>query len=244
MVLEMWNTRSKGRLPLAQMKLGSLDVEQNVSALQLHGPKRDRNISSALAPKKIIQLLLLSVPMGHPYHLPSSSKVLHTKSVGEIITLSKLHEFFSRIFATIWTNLLISIGYQKKGWTCGEIRAEWIKIFDTETKDKVKEGEYWLLLVDGHNSHYTITFLLYACEHLIIIFCYIPHGTHIFQGLDVVIFSPLKKYIGEEWDNWLREYAAAMDKNSFSCYLWPSPCLRSYSGEYQIHLQEDWSLAI
>jgi len=84
-----------------------------------------------------------------------------------------------------------------------------------ETKDKVKEGKFRLLLVDGHNSHYTVTFLLYAREHLIIVFCYIPHGTHIFQGLDVVIFSPLKKYIGEERDNWLREYGAAMDKNTF-----------------------------
>ena len=69
--------------------------------------------------------------------------------------------------------------------------------------------------MDGHNSHYTVAFLLYAREHLIIVFCYIPHGTHIFQGLDIVIFSPLKKYIGEERDDWLRQYAAAMDKNTF-----------------------------
>ena len=78
-----------------------------------------------------------------------------------MITLSKLHEFLPKIVATIQINIFISIGYQKKGWTCGEIRAEWIKIFDAETKDKVKEGEYRLLLVDGHNSHYTIAFLLY-----------------------------------------------------------------------------------
>ena len=69
--------------------------------------------------------------------------------------------------------------------------------------------------MDGHNSHYTVTFLLYAHKHLIIIFCYIRHGTHIYQGLDVVIFSLLKKYIGEEWDNWLWEYRATIDKNTF-----------------------------
>jgi len=57
----------------------------------------------------------------------------------------------------------------------GEIGAEWIKNFDKYTKDKVKEGEYRLLLVHGHNSHYTVAFLLYAHEHLIIVFCYIPH---------------------------------------------------------------------
>jgi len=69
--------------------------------------------------------------------------------------------------------------------------------------------------VDGHNSHYTVAFLLYAREHLIIVLCYIPHGTHIFQGLDVVIFSPLKTILGEERDQWLRENGVAMDKNSF-----------------------------
>jgi len=66
----------------------------HISALQLHGPKRDRNISSVLAPEKILPLLLLSVLMGHLYHLLSSSKVLHIKQVGEITTLSKLCEFF------------------------------------------------------------------------------------------------------------------------------------------------------
>jgi hypothetical protein len=47
------------------------------------------------------------------------------------------------------------------------------------------------------------------------VFCYIPHSTHIFQGLDVVIFSPLKKFIGEERDTWLCEHRGAMDKNNF-----------------------------
>ena len=72
-----------------------------------------------------------------------------------------------------------------------------------------------MLLVDGHNSHYTVAFLLYAREHLIIVLCYIPHSTHVFQGLDVVIFSPLKTILGEERDKWLRENGVAMDKNSF-----------------------------
>ena len=64
------------------------------------------------------------------------------------------------------------IGYQKKGWMSSKIGAEWIKIFDNQTKHKVKEGEYHLLLVDGHNSHYTIKFLLYARKQLILIVCY------------------------------------------------------------------------
>ena len=112
----MWlqNTRSRGRLPLVQMKLGSLHMEQNASMLQLHRPKRDCNISSVLAPEKILLLLLLSVLMGHLYHLSSSSKALHIKWVGEITTLSKLCEFFHKIVATIWTNLLQASVTRKK----------------------------------------------------------------------------------------------------------------------------------
>ncbi|KAJ3493097.1 hypothetical protein NLJ89_g11092 [Agrocybe chaxingu] len=108
-----------------------------------------------------------------------------------------------------------TLGYQKKGWTDGEIGAEWVKIFDKATKDKVKQGEYHLLLVDGHNSHYTVAFLLYAHEHLILIICYPSHTTHIYQGLDVIIFAVLKHCIGEEQDGWLQKYGIAMDKKNF-----------------------------
>lgn len=47
-----------------------------------------------------------------------------------------------------------SIAYSDKGWTNGEIGVEWIKSFDKEMHEKVN-GWHRLLLVDGHNSHYT-----------------------------------------------------------------------------------------
>lgn len=106
------------------------------------------------------------------------------------------------------------IGYQKKGWTDGEIGAEWIKIFDKETAGKAN-GQYRLLLVDGHNSHYTLAFPLHARLNQIIILCYPAHTTHIYQGLDVVIFAGLKHYLSEERDRWLREHGKVIDKTSF-----------------------------
>jgi hypothetical protein len=62
-----------------------------------------------------------------------------------------------------WDQLTISysLGYSKKGWTNGEISVEWIKEFDGATSAKA-DGQYWLLVVDGHNSHYTRGFLEYA----------------------------------------------------------------------------------
>ncbi|PPQ94161.1 hypothetical protein CVT25_004429, partial [Psilocybe cyanescens] len=95
-----------------------------------------------------------------------------------------------------------SPGYQKKGWTDDEIGIEWIKQFDQLTRTKAK-NEHRLLIVDGHNSHYTVPFLQYACENQIVVICYPAHGTHIYQGLDV------------ERDNWFRSTGQPMDKNNF-----------------------------
>lgn len=108
-----------------------------------------------------------------------------------------------------------SLGYSKKGWTDGEIGIEWIKDFDRKTADKVKPGEYRLLLVDGHNSHYTRGFLEYARTHQILVLCYPAHTTHIYQGLDVVIFSILKKDLSEERDKWERETGEKISKKNF-----------------------------
>ncbi|PPQ86722.1 hypothetical protein CVT24_012473, partial [Panaeolus cyanescens] len=94
-----------------------------------------------------------------------------------------------------------SIGYSEKGWTNGEIGAVWMEHFDEQTKHKLtSDDEYRLLLVDGHNSHHTLDFLLYAKEHKIIVLCYVAHGTHVYQGLDVVVFSPLKHYLMQARD--------------------------------------------
>ncbi|KIK72579.1 hypothetical protein PAXRUDRAFT_65996, partial [Paxillus rubicundulus Ve08.2h10] len=98
-----------------------------------------------------------------------------------------------------------SIGYSKKGWMDGEIGIEWIKRFDKNTKDKA-DGQDQLLLVDGHNSHYTRGFLQYAHTHQIHILCYPTHGTHVYQGLDVMVFAVLKHCWSEERVKWEREH--------------------------------------
>jgi hypothetical protein len=109
---------------------------------------------------------------------------------------------------------LHSLGHSKKGWTDGEIGREWIEDFNNKTRAKVN-GNTRYLLVDGHNSHYTVSFLHYACEHNIEILCYPSHCTHIYQGLDVVIFSQLKKYWQEERDAEEREHRQRVSKSNF-----------------------------
>ena len=68
---------------------------------------------------------------------------------------------------------------------------EFIKFFDEATQDVAADGPR-LLQVDGHGSHVTLSFLLYAKEHNNIVLGYPPHCTCLLQGLDVIIFSPLK----------------------------------------------------
>ena len=111
-------------------------------------------------------------------------------------------------------NTYFRLGYSKKGWTNGEIGAEWVKHFDQLTQDKAK-CHYRVLLVNGHNSHYTRLFLQYAQEHKIHVLCYPSHGTHMYQGLDVAVFSLLKREWVEERVKWEWEKGEKVMKSNF-----------------------------
>lgn len=50
---------------------------------------------------------------------------------------------------------------------------------------------------------------------MIVVLCYPAHGTHVYQGLDVVIFSVLKHHLAEIRDALLRDKGQAIDKSNF-----------------------------
>lgn len=50
-----------------------------------------------------------------------------------------------------------------------------------------------MLLLDGHASHVSISFVQYCQDHKIIPLCLPPHSTHYLQPLDVGIFSALAR---------------------------------------------------
>ena len=89
-----------------------------------------------------------------------------------------------------------------------------MKHFEKWTREKAA-GRRRLLLVDGHNSHCTHGFLEYARQHNISVLCYPSHSTHLYQGLDVVIFAPLKKAWSAARDDHERETGQSVDKKSF-----------------------------
>jgi hypothetical protein len=81
------STNSNERLVSAQMKLASWHVALIVNASLPHERRKDLNINNELVLEKIPRSLLPFVQMERPYHLPLSSRALHTKSVGEMTIL-------------------------------------------------------------------------------------------------------------------------------------------------------------
>src|ERR1700743_2740431 len=67
------------------------------------------------------------------------------------------------------------MGYSKKGYIDGEISVEWLKDFEAKTRVKAA-GRRRLLLLDGHASHYSTAFLLYAKAHRIEVLGYPSAG--------------------------------------------------------------------
>jgi hypothetical protein len=111
------------------------------------------------------------------------------------------------------------MGYQKKGYTSGKIGAEWLEDWDKLTKEKA-DGQYCLLIVDGHSSHFTMEFLDYACNNMIVVLCYPSHSTHVYQGLDVVIFSVLKCAWSNKRDKFEKAGSVVSKLNFMSVYAW------------------------
>ncbi|KAF5360338.1 hypothetical protein D9756_005089 [Leucocoprinus leucothites] len=101
-----------------------------------------------------------------------------------------------------WTNNNIANAYftvSERGWTDGDIGLKWL-----------------FLILDGHNSHYTLQFLEYAQEHNITILGYPPHCTHALQGLDVVCFAKMKDVFKKVVANFEAEHGHDVTKADFT----------------------------
>lgn len=64
-----------------------------------------------------------------------------------------------------------------------------------------------LLILDNHSSHISISIevLEYAKDHHIIIWSFPSDCSHALQPLDRSVFGPLKAYINQAMDNWMRD---------------------------------------
>ena len=90
----------------------------------------------------------------------------------------------------------VVISTAESGCTNDWLSLQWIKHFDKHT-EKIREGAWRLLIMDGYRSHHTREFLEYCETKNIIPFGLPSHTTHLLQPLDVCVFQPLKHWHSE-----------------------------------------------
>ncbi|KAL0940014.1 transposase [Colletotrichum truncatum] len=86
--------------------------------------------------------------------------------------------------------------------------------FDIYTKPRTS-GKYRLLVVDGHESHYSAAFELFCQENNIITLCMPAHSSHLLQPLDVGCFQPLKNAYGRQIENKMQRGTTHISKEDF-----------------------------
>src|SRR5579859_2932468 len=91
-------------------------------------------------------------------------------------------------------------------------RVEWLRgCFDPDTREKAN-GEFRLLILDGHGSHVTGTFIMHCMDHRIALMRLPPNTSHILQPLDVGSFGPLKAALSKHQGNLFRLQVARIHK--------------------------------
>ena len=87
---------------------------------------------------------------------------------------------------------LWQVGVSTTGWSDSDHALQWLtKIYQPFTQQR-QQGQYRLLILDGHNSHTSLEFKIYCVEHDIILLLLPPHTSHILQPLDVGCFSSVQ----------------------------------------------------
>jgi hypothetical protein len=106
------------------------------------------------------------------------------------------------------------IGVSDNGWTTNVHGVEWLKHFNSYTKNRCV-GRWRLLIFDGHESHHSVEFLDLCKQNRILALCMPAHASHILQPLDVGCFSPLKRAYGTQISHKIRYGVNHIDKLSF-----------------------------
>ena len=97
---------------------------------------------------------------------------------------------------------------------------EWLKkCFEPATWDKTN-GEFRLLIWDGHDSHILAEFIHHCIANDIVLMLLSPHSSHLMQPLDVGVFFPLKHTMGSFLDRIYRTGISRIQKMEwFECLI-------------------------
>ena len=106
------------------------------------------------------------------------------------------------------------IAVTENGWTTNERGLEWIQHFNHHISSRTK-GTYRLLVLDGHESHHSVEFELYAKENNIVTLCMPAHSSHRLQPLDVGCFGPLKAAYSRQIEGLMKVQITHVSKVEF-----------------------------
>jgi hypothetical protein len=106
------------------------------------------------------------------------------------------------------------IGVSDNGWTTNELGVAWLRHFIEQIKGQ-RVGSHVLLILDGHESHKSLSFQELCEENKIITLCMPPHSSHILQPLDVGCFAPLKRAYSREIRALALDHIGRIDKKAF-----------------------------
>jgi hypothetical protein len=103
----------------------------------------------------------------------------------------------------------------ENGWTSQDHCFAWYKEWEKETREKAN-GQKRVLIMDGHNSHYSLPLIRQSREDNVVILGYPPHCTHALQGLDVICFGPFKKTFHFEVREFEKLHNHGLKKDDFA----------------------------
>ena len=63
-----------------------------------------------------------------------------------------------------------------------------------------------IIFMDGHTSHINVAVYEFCREKEIILFCFIPHASHLLQPLDISVYGPLKNFWNESLNQFAKKY--------------------------------------
>ncbi|KFY29453.1 hypothetical protein V491_00028 [Pseudogymnoascus sp. VKM F-3775] len=131
------------------------------------------------------------------------------------------------------------IAITENGWTTNERGIDWIQHFEKHIKTR-SIGGYRLLVLDGHESHYSDDFEEYYKEHNIITLYMPAHSSHLLQPLDVGCFSPLKKAYSRQIEDIMQSHISHITKDDFFPAFYAvcfSPLKKAYSRQIEDIMQ-------
>jgi hypothetical protein len=129
----------------------------------------------------------------------------------------------------------VFITVTQSGWSNDDAGLGWLQqVFDEDTKASARR-RWRLLIIDGHGSHISRSFLTCCHQHKILVAIFPPHSTHTLQPADVVLFKPLSTAYSQQLTRWTQRSKGLLPvkKGSFFSLFWPA-WLQSFT-KYNIH---------